>query len=115
MCGICALVSVNRDVAPSRARLEAMRDSMTHRGPDAAGLFIERGVGLGHRRLSIVDVDHGQQPMYSEDGRYALVYNGEMFNHPTLKPQLEASGVHYRTRSDTETLLHLFERYGDQA
>jgi asparagine synthase (glutamine-hydrolysing) len=115
MCGICGIVSTNRDVAPSRLRLEAMRDSMTHRGPDAAGLYIEPGIGLGHRRLSIVDVEHGQQPMYSENRRFVLVYNGEMFNHPTLKPQLEASGVRYRTRSDTETLLHLFERYGDQA
>lgn len=115
MCGICGIVSVNRNVAPSRVRLEAMRDSMTHRGPDAAGLYVEPGVGLGHRRLSIVDVEHGQQPMYSENRRFVLVYNGEMFNHPTLKPQLEALGVHYRTRSDTETLLHLFERYGEDA
>jgi asparagine synthase (glutamine-hydrolysing) len=115
MCGICGIVSTNRDVAPSRARLEAMRDSMTHRGPDAAGLYIEAGVGLGHRRLSIVDVEHGQQPMFSDNRRFVVVYNGEMFNHPSLKPQLEASGVHYRTRSDTETLLHLFERYGEKA
>ncbi len=115
MCGICGVVSTNRDVAPSRARLEAMRDSMVHRGPDAAGLYIEGGVGFGHRRLSIVDVEHGQQPMYSDNRRFVVVYNGEMFNHPSLKPQLEAAGVRYRTRSDTETLLHLFERYGEQA
>jgi asparagine synthase (glutamine-hydrolysing) len=72
-------------------------------------------VGLGHRRLSIVDVAHGQQPMYSDDQRLVIVCNGEVFNHPVLKPELEAAGVHYRTRSDTETVLHLYERFGERA
>ncbi|GMV11759.1 MAG: putative asparagine synthetase AsnB [Gemmatimonadota bacterium] len=89
-----------------------MCDSIRHRGPDGAGLFVEGGVALGHRRLSIVDVAHGAQPMASADGRYQLVYNGEVYNHPTLMPDLQAQGVTYRTHCDTETVLHLYERVG---
>jgi asparagine synthase (glutamine-hydrolysing) len=92
-----------------------MRDSIAHRGPDGEGLYLAPGVGLGHRRLSIVDVAHGQQPMWSEDRRFVIVYNGEVFNHPSLKPELEAAGVRYRTRSDTETVLHLYARLGEGA
>ncbi len=115
MCGICGIVSMRLSYLPDQALIDRMRDTMVHRGPDGAGTHIGPGVGLGHRRLSIVDVAHGQQPMYSQDGRYVIVYNGEIYNHPTLKPELEAAGVHYRTRSDTETVLHLFERHGDEA
>lgn len=115
MCGICGIVSVNPSTVPERDLLERMRERIAHRGPDGEGLHLAPGIGLGHRRLSIVDVVHGQQPMYSEDGRYVIVYNGEVFNHPTLKPELEAAGVRYRTRSDTETVLHLLEREGARA
>jgi asparagine synthase (glutamine-hydrolysing) len=115
MCGICGIVTVDSGVVPDRRLLERMRDSISHRGPDGAGLHLAPGVGLGHRRLSIVDVAHGQQPMYSEDRRFVIVYNGEVFNHPTLQPELEAAGVRYRTRSDTETVLHLYERLGERA
>lgn len=97
---------------PSPGLIERMRDTLLHRGPDGAGVHMGPGVGLGHRRLSIVDIAHGQQPMYSADRRYVIVYNGEVFNHPEIKPRLEAEGVQYRTRSDTETVLHLFERHG---
>jgi asparagine synthase (glutamine-hydrolysing) len=115
MCGICGIVTASSSGVPDRGLLERMRDSIAHRGPDGAGLYVAPGVGMGHRRLSIVDVAHGQQPMYSEDQRFVIVYNGEVFNHPTLKPELEAQGVHYRTRSDTETVLHLYERLGERA
>ena len=115
MCGICGILTVDSGFIPDRHLLERMRDSMAHRRPDGAGLHLAPGVGLGHRRLSIVDVAHGHQPMYSEDRRFVIVYNGEVFNHPTLKPELEAVGVHYRTRSDTETVLHLYERLGERA
>ena len=115
MCGICGIVTVDSGVIPDRRLLERMRESIVHRGPDGAGLHLAPGVGLGHRRLSIVDVAHGQQPMYSADRRFVIVYNGEVFNHPTLKPELEAAGVRYRTRSDTETVLHLYERLGERA
>ncbi|HEY2341200.1 MAG TPA: asparagine synthase (glutamine-hydrolyzing), partial [Steroidobacteraceae bacterium] len=115
MCGICGILTVDSGFLPDRRLLERMRDSIAHRGPDGAGLYLAPGVGLGHRRLSIVDVAHGQQPMYSTDRRFVIVYNGEVFNHPTLQPELEAAGVHYRTRSDTETVLHLYERLGERA
>jgi asparagine synthase (glutamine-hydrolysing) len=115
MCGICGIVRASLSGVPDRGLLERMRDSIAHRGPDGAGLYLAPGVGLGHRRLSIVDVAHGQQPMYSADQRFIIVYNGEVFNHPTLKPELEAEGVRYRTRSDTETVLHLYQRLGERA
>jgi asparagine synthase (glutamine-hydrolysing) len=114
MCGICGIVigpASRREV--TRERLERMRDTMVHRGPDGAGTFLEPGIGLGHRRLSIIDVAHGAQPMSSADGRFQVVYNGEVFNHPELMPQLQAAGVQYRTHCDTETVLHLYERERD--
>src|SRR5690606_5180502 len=111
MCGICGVVhsrASGRDVdAPA---LERMRDSLFHRGPDGAGLHVDEQVGLGHRRLSIVDVAHGAQPMYSASSRYVLVYNGEIYNHPDIMSRLQSSGVRYATHCDTETVLHLFER-----
>lgn len=116
MCGICGIVlsdSSNRTL--SRPSLERMRDTLFHRGPDGEGLFLEGRVGLAHRRLSIIDVTGGAQPMVSASGRYVVIYNGEVYNHPTLKVELEGSGVHYRTRCDTETVLHLFERHGSDA
>ena len=89
-----------------------MRDSIFHRGPDGEGLFVEQGIGLGHRRLSIVDVERGAQPMASDDGRLQLIFNGEIYNHPQLMPELLASGVRYHTHCDTETILRLYERHG---
>jgi asparagine synthase (glutamine-hydrolysing) len=115
MCGICGILTHNASLVPDRGLLERMRDLIAHRGPDGAGLHLGPGVGLGHRRLSIVDVAHGQQPMYSVDRRFVIVYNGEVYNHPALKAELEAAGVRYRTRSDTETVLHLYERLGERA
>lgn len=114
MCGICGIVLADPSATVDAVELERMRDTLLHRGPDGAGTFIEPGVGLGHRRLSIVDVAHGQQPMYSNDGRFVIVYNGEVFNHPTIKADLESRGIEYKTRSDTESVLHLFELYGNR-
>ncbi|MDH3223060.1 MAG: asparagine synthetase B, partial [Gemmatimonadota bacterium] len=87
--------------------LTAMRDSMAHRGPDDAGLLVRPHVGLGHRRLSIVDVSSGRQPMVTQDGRFALVYNGEIYNHLKLRKRLESRGARFETRCDTEAVLHL--------
>ena len=116
MCGICGIVLPSG----SRRRLDAerverMRDTLLHRGPDGAGLFLEEGVGLGHRRLSIVDLAHGAQPMAGADGRLQIVYNGEVFNHPALMRELQAEGCAYRTHCDTETVLRLVERHGQGA
>lgn len=95
--------------------LERMRDCIRHRGPDDAGIFIDGRVGLGHRRLSIVDVAGGHQPMTNEDGRLHIIYNGEVYNHADFREGLEARGHSYRTHCDTETILHLYEEHGTQA
>src|SRR5437867_11758773 len=91
-----------------------MRDVLRHRGPDGEGLWIEGPVGLGMRRLAIVDVLGGRQPMANEDGTVWIVYNGEVYNHADLRPGLEQRGHCYRTRSDTETILHLYEEEGER-
>jgi asparagine synthase (glutamine-hydrolysing) len=112
MCGICGIALSDRATTTiDRDVVLRMRDVITHRGPDAAGLFIEPGIALGHRRLSIVDVAHGHQPMASDDGNLQLIYNGEVYNHPTLSADLIAAGVRYNTHCDTETVLRLFERH----
>lgn len=114
MCGICGIVTGPRSSRVVRPEVvERMRDSIYHRGPDGEGLFVEPGIGLGHRRLSIVDVARGAQPMASDDGRLQLIFNGEIYNHPQLMPELQASGVRYHTHCDTETILHLYERHGN--
>ena len=115
MCGICGILTPDLSLVPDRGLLERMRDLIAHRGPDGSGLYLGMGAGLAHRRLSIVDLAQGQQPMYSHDRRFVIVYNGEVFNHPALKTELEAAGVRYRTHSDTETVLHLYERLGERA
>jgi asparagine synthase (glutamine-hydrolysing) len=93
--------------------LERMRDVITHRGPDDKGIFIDAHVGLGHRRLSIVDVAAGHQPMTNEDGSLRITFNGEIYNHADFRESLEARGHVYSTQCDTETILHLYEDYGE--
>jgi len=114
MCGIAGIVKLDPRETVDEARLERMRDILRHRGPDGEGLWIEGPVGLGHRRLSIVDVPGGHQPMANEDDSIWITYNGEVYNHASLRPGLEASGHRYRNRSDTETILHLYEEEGDR-
>ncbi len=114
MCGIngIALSSKSRrsiDVAV----LKRMRDIIRHRGPDDDGLFIDGRIGLGHRRLSIVDVASGHQPMTNEDGTLHITYNGEIYNHADFRSALEAKGHIYETHCDTETILHLYEEHGE--
>jgi asparagine synthase (glutamine-hydrolysing) len=89
-----------------------MRDVLRHRGPDDAGIFIEGPIGIAHRRLSIVDLATGHQPMANEDGLLRIVFNGEIYNHADHRPDLEARGHVYASNSDTETILHLYEEYG---
>ena len=113
MCGIVGIVKLNRRDTVEEARLKRMRDVLRHRGPDGEGLWIEGPVGLGMRRLAIVDVLGGRQPMANEDGTVWIVYNGEVYNHAGLRPGLEQRGHCYRTRSDTETILHLYEEEGE--
>src|SRR6185312_9132361 len=84
-----------------------------HRGPDEAGLYLGEGVGLGHRRLSIIDLGHGQQPMVDEAAGLALVYNGELYNFQAIRAELEGFGVVFHSRSDTEVLLRAWQRWGE--
>ena len=114
MCGIAGILSLNSREPVEEARLKRMRDVLRHRGPDGEGLWVEGPVGLGHRRLSIVDVAGGHQPMANEDETVWITYNGEIYNHAALRPGLETRGHRYRTRSDTETILHLYEEDGDR-
>src|SRR5262245_36203949 len=113
MCGICGIAIPNRlNRRVNASRLVAMRDSLTHRGPDDAGVWLDGAIGLGHRRLSIVDVGGGRQPMSNEDGVVQITFNGEIYNHRELRPMLEERGHIYRTSSDTETIIHLYEELG---
>ena len=113
MCGINGIAFSSRSGRTvSRPQLEAMRDVVRHRGPDDEGIFIDRNVGLGHRRLSIVDVAAGHQPMTNEDASLHITYNGEIYNHADYREWLESRGHVYKTHCDTETILHLYEEYG---
>jgi asparagine synthase (glutamine-hydrolysing) len=113
MCGINGIAFSSRSRRTIDVRvLERMRDVIAHRGPDEAGLFVDDNVGLGHRRLSIVDVATGQQPMTVEDGRLHITYNGEIYNHADYRAELEAKGHVYATHCDTEAILHLYEEHG---
>src|SRR6266496_2609911 len=114
MCGINGIAFSSRSRRTvDAAVLERMRDMITHRGPDDEGIFIDGAVGLGHRRLSIVDVAAGHQPMTNEDGSLQITYNGEIYNHADFREELEAKGHVYQTHCDTETILHLYEEHGD--
>lgn len=113
MCGICGIVDFSGPPVPAE-RVRAMADAIRHRGPDDEGIFTDGPVGLGHRRLSIIDLSPlGHQPMQSPDGRYTIVFNGEIYNYLDLRATLESDGVSFRGRSDTEVLLHAFMRWGN--
>ena len=114
MCGICGIVQVSGPARPviSEAQLGVMTDVMTHRGPNDRGLYMEDGVGLGVRRLSIVDVEGGHQPISDESGTIWAIQNGELYNHVDVREELERAGHTFRTRCDTEVLPHLYEQHG---
>src|SRR5712671_3028224 len=116
MCGINGIFAYHAAAnAPDEAELLATRDAMRARGPDGSGVWwsTDRRCGLGHRRLSILDLsDRASQPMASADGRIVVTFNGEIYNYKVLRAELEAAGVHFRTTSDTEALLHLYARDG---
>lgn len=113
MCGINGIFHLESTQSIDEALLTKMRDSLAHRGPDDQGIYIDQNLGLGHRRLSIIDISSGgHQPFLSAGGRYALVFNGEIYNYKDFYPELAAKGITLKTQSDTEVLLHLFELYG---
>ena len=113
MCGIAGIVTAERLAHGDAERVPLMRDVIAHRGPDDAGLYRDDRAALGHRRLSIVDLAAGHQPLANESETVWIVFNGEIYNHADVRPELEAHGHRYRTRSDTETIVHAYEQWGD--
>ena len=113
MCGICAIAS---DVGQAdKQHLSRMCDRMVHRGPDADGFHVGNGVGLGMRRLSIIDLQGGGQPIYNEDRSIAVVFNGEIYNYRELRRELTERGHRFATATDTEVIVHLYEECGERA
>ncbi len=114
MCGIAGIFDTRGARPVDRAVLHRMNESQVHRGPDEGGLHIEPGVGLGHRRLSIIDLSTGQQPLFNEDQSVCVVFNGEIYNFQDLVPELEALGHVFHTKSDTEVIVHAWEAWGER-
>src|SRR4051812_34052240 len=113
MCGICGVYNYS-EYEPAGGRvLRGMLESIRHRGPDDEGVYIDRNLALGMRRLSIIDLDGGKQPILNEDGSVVLVFNGEIYNYRELTEQLRQRGHTFTTASDTEVIVHLYEEYGD--
>lgn len=113
---MCGVVGVFLTSGPCQSStIEAMRDTLTHRGPDDAGTYLQGPIGLGHRRLSIIDLGGGHQPMATADGRLVIVFNGEIYNYRELRKDLESKGHLFRTESDTEVILALHQQLGDAA
>ncbi len=113
MCGIVGYLNLGADRPADAGLVRAMCDTIVHRGPDDQGVFTDGPVGLGMRRLAIIDVASGRQPIANEDGSIHIVFNGEIFNHSGLRDRLLAAGHVFRTGSDTETILHAYEQFGD--
>ncbi len=113
MCGIAGLIDPSSSAADARAHLQRMLDLIAHRGPDGAGLHAVPGLALGMRRLSIIDLAGGWQPVWNEDETIGIVFNGEIYNYLELRRDLLAAGHIFRTQSDTEVLVHLYEQHGD--
>ena len=113
MCGIAGLVAFDRLHLDDRERVTRMRDVLAHRGPDDAGVFTDERAALAHRRLSIVDLAGGHQPLANETDSVWIVFNGEIYNHRAVRAELESRGHQYKTRSDTETIVHAYEQWGD--
>ncbi len=113
MCGIVGIFDLNGKREINRELLHVMNESQFHRGPDEGGLHIEPGLGLGHRRLSIIDLSSGQQPMHSADGNVVLTYNGEVYNFPELRKELEALGYIFKTHCDTEVIVYAWQAWGE--
>ncbi|PYQ14099.1 MAG: asparagine synthase (glutamine-hydrolyzing), partial [Acidobacteria bacterium] len=114
MCGITGFISVDPSRPADPGILRSMTDAIAHRGPDDAGFHVEGGVALGMRRLSIIDLETGQQPISNEDGSIWVVFNGEVYNYLELREGLISRGHRFKTRSDTEVLVHLYEESGDE-
>ena len=113
MCGIAGILYLDGRTPDDRAALEEMRESLVHRGPDGHGSLVRSSVRLTMRRLSIIDLDGGGQPMTNESGTVHVVFNGEIYNFAEIRDTLHRCGHQFRTRSDTETIVHAYEEWGD--
>jgi asparagine synthase (glutamine-hydrolysing) len=114
MCGIAGFAAARGKPVPERAQLEEAVAALTHRGPDGTGFHEGEGIAFGHTRLSIIDLERGAQPLANEDGTIVTIYNGEIWNHLELRRELERAGHVFRTRADTEVLVHGYEEWGDE-
>jgi asparagine synthase (glutamine-hydrolysing) len=112
MCGICGIIFKDSQRSVEREVIENMAKNIIHRGPDDEGFYLHRNIGMAVRRLSIVDLKGGQQPIMNEDGSVVVVYNGEIYNHSDLRKELEKNGHRFKSRCDTEVLVHLYEEHG---
>ncbi len=114
MCGICGIFQLDSESVVDRTLLQRMNDTLMHRGPDDEGYYVSGPVGLAMRRLSIIDLDGGRQPITNEDESLWIVYNGEIYNYPELMSDLVSRGHRFKTKSDTEVILHLYEEMGEE-
>ena len=112
MCGICGFTGYRQD---QKDIIERMMKSIAHRGPDSEGSFCDEKIALGFRRLSIIDLEEGHQPMESADGNLHLVFNGEIYDYKELRTELEKAGISFHTHSDTEVLVNTIQQYGEKA
>ena len=114
MCGICGKLNFDPGATVSGELLKSMADAIAHRGPDDEGYYLSGQIGLGFRRLSIIDLSGGHQPLSNEDGTVWIVFNGEIYNYQELREYLISKGHIFRTKSDTETIVHLYEEFGEK-
>ncbi len=114
MCGICGKINFDIEKPIFQDEIHKMTELITHRGPDDSGYYIRKNVGFGFRRLSIIDLHTGHQPLSNEDDSVWIVFNGEIYNHISLREQLIAKGHQFKTGTDTETIVHLYEEYGSE-
>src|SRR5271155_753611 len=112
MCGIAGVVSATRESSITEALVHHMCNQIVYRGPDDEGLYVADGAGLGMRRLSIIDLSGGHQPVFNEERNSWIVYNGEIYNFPELRKELESRGHRFYTHTDTEVIVHLYEDMG---
>ena len=112
MCGICGIVGPGANIAENKQLIQSMMDTLAHRGPDNQGQVSGKNFIFGHRRLAIIDLEHGRQPMQLENERITLVFNGEIYNYLDLRQELIRKGAKFRTFSDTEVLLQAYRYYG---